>query len=88
MKVNFNNLRKQAIYSHDRLVQKLNSANENGTITIDAETIQREMDDLRSMIGSIAMTYEDNNEDFKDVYSEVFPEDKDERMKSFNDQEN
>lgn len=102
MKVNFNNLRKQAIYSYDSLVEKLNAAIikedisgtwvdgfgwvNKGSVIIDAEDLQKNLDDLRSLIGSIAMVYEEGNEDFKDVYSEVFPEDKEERMQSFNDE--
>lgn len=88
MKVNFNNLRKQAIYACDRITEKLNRAiDKEGTITIEAEDIQKEMDDLRMLIGSVACVFEENNEEFKDVYSEVFPEDKEGRMKCFNDEE-
>jgi hypothetical protein len=104
MKVNFNNLRKQAIYAYDSLTKKLNEAiiKENGQyalpnsfmhdhatdikgyILIDAEEIQKDMDKLRNMIGSIAMVYEEGNKEFADVYVEVFP-DENNRMKTFND---
>lgn len=105
MEVNFNNLRKQAVYAIDSLTQKLNNAiiktddecakpngcewsvNLKGYVLVDAEDIQKQMDSLRSMIGSIAMCYEPDDEDFADVYAEIFPEDKDTRMKCFNDEE-
>lgn len=105
MNVNFNNLRKQAVYAMDSLTEKLNQSiiktnneyakpngcdwdvNLKGFVLIDAEDIQKQMDTLRSMIGSIAMCYEPNDEDFADVYAEIFPEEKDERMKCFNEEE-
>jgi hypothetical protein len=104
MNVNFNNLRKQAIYAYDRLTDKLNAAilkerqlalftdskgeevRTWGNILIDAEDIQKDMDSLRMMIGSIAMVYEPDSKDFADVYAEVFP-DEDSKMKCFNDQD-
>lgn len=59
-----------------------------GHILIDAEDIQKEMDDLRMMIGSIAATYETDNSNFKDIYDEVYPEsDENKRMVCFNDEE-
>ncbi len=105
MKVNFNNLRKQAMFAYDRLCDKLNyaiiknndqhaqpnghdySRNLKGYVLVDADEIQKDMDSLRQLIGSIAMVHEENNEDFKDIYSEVFPEEKDERLKCFNEEE-
>lgn len=105
MEVNFNNLRKQAVYAIDSLTQKLNNAiiktddehakpngcdwsvNLKGYVLIDAEDIQKQMDSLRSMIGSIAMCYEPDDKDFADVYAEIFPKDKDTRMKCFNEEE-
>lgn len=105
MKVNFNNVRKQAIYRYDSLVEKLNKAilkddqwakpndvyhgqemNIKGYVLIDAEDLQKDLDDLRMLIGTIACTYEEGNEDFANVYDEVFPEEKEERMQSFNDE--
>ena len=101
MNVDFNNLRKQAIYSYDALCKKLNEAIlkegcdtafldgfghiKEGVIVIEAEYIQKQMDSLRQLIGAIAMVYEPEDEKFKDVYSEVFPEENPERMQSFND---
>jgi hypothetical protein len=105
MTVNFNNVRKQAIYAYDRLTQKLNDAiikndeqyaepndfdrsvNLKGFVLIDAEDIQKDMESLRQMIGTIAMSYEEGDEEFKDVYSEIFPEEKKEVMKCFNEEE-
>jgi len=45
-------------------------------IIIDANDLYETMNNLRMMIGSIAMTYEDDNEEFKDMYSEIYPEPK------------
>jgi len=79
MKVNFNNLRKQALYSYQRLVNKLNEAKEertkdgydDGKICIYPDDIQKEMDELRSQLFGIACTYVEDNEEFKDVSEEV-----------------
>lgn len=103
MKVNFNNLRKQAINRYNQLCVKLDSAIrkekdekefldgygwiQKGTIVIDADDIQSEMDDLRMLIGSIGMVYEDERKDFKDVYSEIYPEGSEKNMESFNEEE-
>jgi len=103
MEVDFNNLRSQAVYAYDALCKKLNEAIlkkcydtafldgfghvQEGCIVIEANDIQKHMDSLRSMIGAIAMVYEPEDEKFKDVYSEIFPEDKPERMQEFNPSE-
>lgn len=88
MSVNFNNLRKQAVYSYDRLVDKLNeSISEDDwgrkMVQIDPEDIQEDLDDLRRLILSIAMVYEDGNPDFKDVSEEINIE----KIKCFNEEE-
>jgi hypothetical protein len=107
MKVNFNNVRKQALYRYDSLVQKLNAAiiqnddqyakpndtfhgqdvNLRGYVVVDAEDIQPVLNDLRMMLGTIASCFEEGNEDMKDVFSEVYPEDSDKAMVIFNDDE-
>ena len=102
MKVNFNNLRKQAMFRYDSLAEKLNAAIrkegqntcyldefghiEKGTIVIDADHIQKEMEDLRSLIGSIGATYQPDDEDFKDVYEEAYPMATEKRMVYFNEE--
>lgn len=102
MTVNYNNLRKQAIYAYDSLVEKLNNSiikktqhaepndeghtNIKGYVLINANDIQKDMDNLRRMIGAIAMTSVEGEEDFKDVYQEVFPKE-DQSMKTFNDED-
>jgi hypothetical protein len=102
MEINFNNVRKQAIYSYERLVEKLNSSlikeqqwakpndvkwevDITGYVLVDAEDIQECVDDLRRLIGAIAMTYEPDDEKFKDVYSEVYPK-LDQSMPCFNEE--
>jgi hypothetical protein len=84
MNVNFNNLRRQAILTHDRLVGKLNDKIKNGEIEIMVREIQEDMDELRSLIGTIGCCYDPDNEDCKDVYSELFPLDSEYRMQQFN----
>jgi len=84
MEVNFNNLRKKTCFAYDRLANKLNSAikeyekeySENGSLLIDCNEIQSEMDELKQLIGSIAMCYNPNDPDMKDVFEEIYPEDK------------
>lgn len=87
MNINFNNLRKQALYSYDKLVNKLNDSISyewnSKKIEINPDDIQEDLDDLKMLLGSIAMVYEPDDENFKDVYSEVYPNEDDE-MVSFN----
>lgn len=79
MEVNFNNLRKQALYSYHRITEHLNEAkkerekegHEDGRILIDPEDIQRDMDDLRMQLFTIACTYMPDDEKFKDVSEEA-----------------
>lgn len=100
MSVDFNNVRKQALFAYESLVNKLNEAivkkdqyvdlndedsiNINGYVVIDVEYIQKNMDSLRSFIGIMAMTSIEGDEDFKDVYEEVFPEEEEKSMICFN----
>lgn len=46
-----------------------------GFVVVDAEDIRKQMDDLRQLIGSVAMVYEEGVENFADVYEQAFPED-------------
>ncbi len=101
MKVDFNNVRKQACISYDRLVDILNAGmcvEDDGvgewvngfgrvskdTVIVDAEQLDEVLNDLRMMIGAIAMST-DGSEYVKDVYQELYPEaDETKRMKGFN----
>lgn len=106
MNIDFNNVRKQAIYRHDELVKKLNDAiikedqwakpndvihghdiNINGYVLIDSENLNKVLNDLRMIIGTIAMTYDEDSLDFSNVYEEVFPDGSDKRMEIFNKDE-
>lgn len=49
---------------------------EKGTLVIDCNEIQREMDDLKGLIGSIAMCYDENYPDMKDIFEEIYSDDK------------
>ena len=82
MEVNFNNLRRQACIAYDKLTSKLNSKTDyKGEIILNTEYIQKEMDELRMMIGTIAMCYEEGDPDKADVYTELYG---DGAMESFN----
>ena len=84
MEVNFNNLRKKTCFAYDRLARKLNNAisdyekeySEKGFLLVDCDSIQSEMDELKQFIGSIAMCYNENDPDMKDVFEEIYPDDK------------
>ena len=84
MTINFNNVRKQAVYSYDRLTKILNAGilkesimvEKNGgyedcDLCVNSDDIQDVMDNLRALIMTIAMTYEEGNEDFKDMTDEI-----------------
>lgn len=75
MRVDFNNVRKQACFSYDRLAKKLNKNidTEKEEINIDVEEIQEEMDNLRSLIMTIACIYKEGDADFVDLSEDVDP---------------
>lgn len=73
MNVDFNNLRKQACFAYDRLARKLNNSIEDGEIRIDAEDIQREMDDLRELVMAATCVYKEGDPEFREVWNEVQP---------------
>lgn len=77
MNVDFNNLRILALKAHDSLVNTLNQhiLSEGYTVHVDCDQIACDLDELRQYIGSIASVY-DVNGDFKDVYSDHYPEGK------------
>lgn len=69
--------------AYDKLTAKLNdNLNDENNIIIDARDIQENMDDLRMMIGSIALCYEEGDPDKADVYTELYGYDG--GMKQFN----
>lgn len=74
MKINFNNVRRNACRAHDRLVRKLNAATKDGQVRISVDNLEDVMNDLRMAVGAIASTYEEGNDDFKDVFEEMYPE--------------
>ena len=82
MVVNFNNLRRQACIAYDKLTAKLNEKiDHKEEIIVQSKYIQKEMDELRMMIGTIAMCYEEGDPDKADVYTELYG---DGGMESFN----
>ena len=73
MDINFNNLRKQALYKYDSLTTTLNkNIYDGGQITLNVDEIQQAMDDLRQYLMAIGATFDaDNPEDFGDVTESV-----------------
>lgn len=93
MQVDFNNLRRQAVYACERLIDKLNGEikvdEDTGRkrIEIDADDIEEYVNELRDYIGSIAMCYDNENPEMRNVFEELFPEDKGRVMLVFNPEE-
>lgn len=77
MTVNVNNLRKQALFAYDRLTKTLNQNTKEDEfqkwVEVDVEEIQKDMDDLRFLLFSIACVFIEGDEDFKDVSEEAEP---------------
>lgn len=94
MKVNFNNLRKQALFSYDRLARKLNKNLKESIVQgtdpgrfyyLKADDIQQSMSDLRMYLCSIACVYEEGDSEFADLSDicdtiAVFNEEKEENI--------
>jgi hypothetical protein len=87
MKVSMDGLRKQLLRNYNSLTEKLNSKITNSSsdpqITIDADYIQRELDGLRSCIVTLAFTYMDGEDGWKEMdenthFEEFNPEDDEE----------
>lgn len=61
MEVSMNGLRNQLLWNYNSLVEKLNSnikdASWDPHVTIDVDSIQRELDGIRSCIVTLAFTY-------------------------------
>lgn len=57
-----------------------------GYIVIDPEEIENVMESLRSAIGTMAMTFDEDNEDFKNVFEDLYPGE-DDHMEFFNPEE-
>lgn len=71
MKVNFNNLRKKACISLDAVIKELNEATHDHYITISPNRLRQDIAELRSCLFAIASTYEEGNDDFKDIGDEI-----------------
>jgi hypothetical protein len=81
MKVNFNNLRKNAANAYTNLVNTLNGSINDGFVAVPAEDIQKDLDDLRMMLAGVLCTYQEDNEDFADLADHC------DTMPCFNDEE-
>lgn len=77
MKIDFNNVRRQACFAYDRLIKELNESDKyEGYLLVDPDRIEKILNDLRMTIGAIAMCHEPGSEDVQDVYSQEYPEGK------------
>lgn len=76
MQVDFNNLRKMVLRTHDDLVRVLNRnlAADRLSVTVDVSEISGILNELRSLIGIIAMCHDKQNPDMAEVYSEFYPD--------------
>lgn len=78
MEVSMDGLRKRLVYNYNSLVEKLNYKNEDGEVKIDASYIQNELDNLRSLIVTLAFTYMDGEGGWQEMdentHFEVFNE--------------
>ncbi len=70
MKVNFNNLRRQAMNAYTRLIETLKENMDARVIRVTPEEIERPLDDLRLILAGIACCYEDGNSLFSDLGEE------------------
>jgi hypothetical protein len=74
MKIDFNNVRKQALRSYSCLVNELNISTDGSAVgnmvRVPADSIKDHLDDLRSALVGIACTYEPDNSDFQCVLGE------------------
>lgn len=68
MVIDFNNVRKKAGESYNKLVRFLTSKNNDGTICFEDEKIEEIMHDLRNSIGAIMCTHEPGDDGFQSLY--------------------
>lgn len=81
MKINFNGVRKNACLTHDKLVRALNKCKTyEDYILVDPNILTHYLGDLRSLLCVIASTYVEGDDDFKDVFSELYMEGSDKMM--------
>ena len=87
MKVSMNGLRNQLLWNYNCLAEKLNKNIKDKSfdpeIIISPDSIQKEMDGLRSCIVTLAFTYMDGEDGWKEMdenthFAEFNPEDEDE----------
>ena len=71
MKINFNGLRRQMANSYNSLVRILNTDMEGCTITTEHDSIEEDINNLRSQIGALLCIYDEKDEDFDDLSNDV-----------------
>ena len=89
MEVSMDGLRRQLLFNYNSLTEKLNRKITNGSwdpqIIVDPDSIQREMDTLRSCIVTLAFTYQEGEGGWKEmdentVFEEFNPEKDDDEV--------
>lgn len=84
MEVSMDGVRRQLVYNYNSLVEKLNSKIQDKswdpTIIVDPDSIQRELDGLRSCIVTLAFTYMNGEGGWKEM-------DENTRFEQFNPEE-
>jgi hypothetical protein len=84
MEVTMDGVRRQLVYNYNSLVEKLNSKIQDKswdpTIIVDPDSIQRELDGLRSCIVTLAFTYMNGEGGWKEM-------DENTRFEQFNPEE-
>ena len=69
MKVNFNNVRRQALLSFNEICKTLNNnigkSNGEGMCVVAVEELKSHFDDLRNTLITICCTFQEDDEDFK-----------------------
>jgi hypothetical protein len=73
MKVNFDNLRRQTIYSYNRLVCDLQDNKETQLVIIDIDHLEGRLNDLRNNLVFLAALEDDKNGEFECLKSEDMP---------------
>lgn len=71
MKVDFNNLRVQALRDFNSLVEVLNEHIKNDEVRINVCWLEKHIENLRMEIVTLACCYEDDNPEYRSVIDDV-----------------
>lgn len=71
MNVDLNNVRRQLVYAHDRLIKRLNSNINNGRLIVDIDDISSDLNEMRMLIATMAFSYLPDNPELIDLSNEI-----------------